>query len=384
MKKEKLALAFALLNFDNLLETESMIKQKYVTEQEIDKVRLKKDDIIKKMIKYIEHQAGNKHSEKNLKDLLEVFSLMVNQSSSKRREIQDIFNSNRATEMVLQLLSSNQQYEATFFNSLMNFCNAMLSGKNKKVQKTIFKYFKIYRQTEKTFSRLSVSITEFTVRLKEGARRSPQFTQSILTCSEVLRFIVLCCEGHYTEMQNYFRTQSNLAVQHNFLKEIVDLMSALASNLSKDLFEPMMLAFDALIELVQGPNRPNQDFLLKGPILELLSNLLMHTGGQQKTKMVQGKEDLLTRELSVWETRRMKYKVITLLQGLCELTDNPTRVFGRFSKFFPIFLMLIYLEECYMDYKRVYGTQELVLHSLNKVVSDNSSTTKHKMISTSQ
>src|SRR3990167_1461385 len=277
MKKEKLALAFALLNFDNLLETESMIKQKYVTEQEIDKVRLKKDDIIKKMIKYIEHQAGNKHSEKNLKDLLEVFSLMVNQSSSNRREIQDIFNSNRATEMVLQLLSSNQQYEATFFNSLMNFCNAMLSGKNKKVQKTIFKYFKIYRQTEKTFSRLSVSITEFTVRLKEGARRSPQFTQSILTCSEVLRFIVLCCEGHYTEMQNYFRTQSNLAVQHNFLKEIVDLMSALASNLSNDLFEPMMLAFDALIELVQGPNRPNQDFLLKGPILELLSNLLMHT-----------------------------------------------------------------------------------------------------------
>lgn len=351
---------------------------------EIEKTSLRKDDIVKKMIKYIEHQAGHKNSEKNLKDLLEVFSLMINQSSTKRREIQDIFNSNRATEMVLYLLSSNQQYESAFFNSLMNFCNAILSGKNRKVQKTIYKHFKAYKQTEKSFWRLSSSITELTHLLKEGSRKPGQYSQAILTCSEVLSFIVLCCEGHYIEMQNYFRTQPNLSVQYNFLKEVVDLLAVLSNNICKDFFDPMMLAFDALIELVQGPNRANQDFLLKGPILELLSNLLMYTNGQSRTRLGHTRDEQHHSELSAWEIRKMKHKVVVLLQGLCELADNPVRVFGRFSKFLPIFLLLIYLEECYMDYKVVYNSQELVLHSLNKVGAADSSMVTPKMRTTSR
>lgn len=353
-----------------------------MSEVEIEKTRLRKDDIIKKMIRYIEVQAGRRHSEKNLEDLLEVFSLMIHQSSAQRREIQDIFNSNRATEMVLYLLSSTQQYEAAFFDSLMRFCNAILSGKNRRVQRTIYKHFRASKQTERSFARLSASIANLTHLLREGTRRPEQSTQAMLTCSEVLRFVVLCCEGHYSDMQHYFRVQPNLSVQHNFVKEVVDLLSVLSIRVCREFFDPMMLAFDALTELVQGPNRANQDFLLKGPILELLSNLLMHSPGQSRTRASPGGDPGSSAELTVWQTRKLKQKAVVLLQGLCELADNPTRVFSRFSKFLPIFLLLVYLEESYLDYRAIYGTQELVLHSLNKVGWASSSTTRQPTSST--
>lgn len=43
------------------------------SEKMIDSLHLKKDDLIKKMIKYIESQVGDKKAEKNLTNLLEVF-----------------------------------------------------------------------------------------------------------------------------------------------------------------------------------------------------------------------------------------------------------------------------------------------------------------------
>jgi hypothetical protein len=66
--------------------------------------RLKKDDLIKKLIDYIENQARKSEAKSNVINLLQIFTIMVNKSKSKAK-IQNLFNSNRAVEMVLSILA---------------------------------------------------------------------------------------------------------------------------------------------------------------------------------------------------------------------------------------------------------------------------------------
>jgi hypothetical protein len=48
------------------------------------------------------------------------------EKSNNTREIQIIFNNNKAMEMALMILSSSRTLEHTFLKSLLMFCNSML------------------------------------------------------------------------------------------------------------------------------------------------------------------------------------------------------------------------------------------------------------------
>ena len=346
-----MGLAYAFLNFDKQLQKQKILDRKLASELTLEQTNLKKDDLIKKMIKYIEFQVGDKNAESNLKNLLEVFSLMI-QNSSAIEEIQDVFNNNNAMEMVLFLLSSVKPLDLAFLKSLMVFCNSMLAKKNSKVQRGVFKHLRAFKQTEKTLARLTSFISGTTTRIKEP-KRSFDMEEDTQICLEVLRFICACCEGHYTEMQDYFRVQPNLSIQFNFLKEVVDLLNALSSQVYQKNYDLLILSFDSLIELVQGPNKANQDFLLKSSILEILSKFLMYSYPANRTQ--RGKDKYATNLLEPYQVRKLKYKSVVLLQATCELIDSPEAVYGRLSKFFPIFLMLIFLEEAYILYEYTYG-----------------------------
>lgn len=371
--EEKLALALAFLNFDKQLDKDTILEKGLADEKLLAKVNLKKDDLIKKMIKYIESQVGDKSVEGNLKNLLEVFSLMI-QESSEMEEMQDIFNDNKAMEMILVVLSSARALEPTFLKSLLVFANAMLQNKNIKVQKTICKHFKTFKQTERTLSRFNSYISQITESLKDknsstNGQGSDTLNKQI--CMEVLKFIIYCCEGHYREMQNYFRSQPNLSVQFNFLKETIDLISALSSQINVNNYEILILCFDVLIEMTQGPNKENQDFIIKSSLLEVLAKFLSLSIIQPKKKRKGASKGVLTdgeiaAHLEPWEFRRIKYKTVVLIMALIELADNPSNVFGRLSKFFSIYLLLTYIEECYVSYKEIYGNEFLV-NSLNNV-----------------
>lgn len=369
--EEKLALALAFLNFDKQLDKDAILERGLADEKLLAKVNLKKDDLIRKMIKYIESQVGDKNAEANLKNLLEVFSLMI-QESSEMEEMQDIFNDNKAMEMILVVLSSPRTLDTAFLKSLLVFANAMLQDKNIKVQKTICKHFKTFKQTERTLSRFNICISQITESLKDKNTKSVNLSmddESRLICLEVLKLIVYCCEGHYREMQNYFRTQPNLSVQFNFLKETIDLIGALSSQITSSNYEILILCFDVLIEMTQGPNKENQDYIIKSSLLEVLGKFLSFSVTRDKRKRkVTGK--IGTGELESWEIRKIKYKSVVLIMALIELADNPSNVFGRLSKFFSIYLILIYIEESFVSYSEIYGN-ELIVDSLNNVVYDN-------------
>jgi hypothetical protein len=366
--EEKLSLALSILNFDKQLDKDRMIEKGLASEKLIAKVNLKKDDLIRKMIKYIENQVTDKSAEANLKNLLEVFSLMIREST-EQAEIQDIFNNNKAMEMVLLVLSSNRPLDTSFLKALIVFANSMLENRNSRVQRTVCKHFKTFKQTERTLRRFSAALTQTTATLKDDSRRSgtpgaPDENRQI--CVEVLKFVVVCCKGHFKEMQNYFRLQPNTSAQFNFVKDTVDLLSALSNRLTASNFEVLILCFDVLIEAVQGPNKENQEFLLKSSILETLAKLLGYCVPVELKSRKSSLKAAVDGQLAPWDIRKMKFKVVVLLQALAELADSPQNVYGRLSKFFSVYLLLVYLAEVHATYTEVYGP-EFQYETLNQV-----------------
>ena len=380
-----MTLALAFLNFDKLIEKERILDAKTdkslissageKAEQEREKSEilktlqaadLKKDELIRKMIKYIEFQVGDKYAENNIKSLLDVFSLMI-QESSEMREIQDVFNNNKAIEMVLFLLSKKQSPVNIFLKSLLIFCNSMLAQKNSKVQKAVFKHFKSYKQSERIFERFATYLSSVSQYIRDEdlqKKNQAAFVESKEICIQILTFLQAGCEGHYLHLQDFFRYQPNFSNQYNFLKEIIGLLSILSAKLHPHNYELLILCFDSLIELIQGPNRANQDFMLKSPILEILSRFLMFSpvpGSKAKRTKVASAS-----ELTAPQIRKIKYKSIVLLEAICELPEDTKSLCSRLSKFFPVFLILVYIEELYLEYCKVFGP-DLAYRSLNRV-----------------
>jgi hypothetical protein len=368
INEEKLSLALSILNFDKQLDKDRMIEKGLAKESLIQKVNLKKDDLIRKMIKYIENQVNDKNAEANLKNLLEVFSLMIREST-EQREIQDIFNNNKAMEMVLLVLSGNRPLETSFLQALLVFANSMLDNKNVKVQKAVCKHFKTFKQTERTLRRFSSTITQMTARIKDDNKKffaSSAQDEGMQICIQVLKFIVVCCKGHFKEMQDYFRIQPSTSIQFNFIKDTIDLLNALSNELTSNNYPILILCFDVLIEAVQGPNKENQEFLLKSSILETLAKLLGYSVQMELKSKKSQLKSTIDNQLSIWEVRKVKSKVVTLIQGLTELADYPQNVYNRLSKFFSIYLLLIYIEDIYNSYIERFG-DELQYQSLNQV-----------------
>lgn len=98
-------LAYAFLNFDQLINEKGLVDSKIFSQDIIRESVLKKDDLIKKLINYIENQINDTNAKNNVINLLFIFSIMI-QKSKNMIEIQNLFNNNGAVNMVLTILSS--------------------------------------------------------------------------------------------------------------------------------------------------------------------------------------------------------------------------------------------------------------------------------------
>jgi hypothetical protein len=190
------------------------------------------------------------------------------------------------------------------------------------------------------------------VRDKKAQKDAEYFNYREIT-EQIFKFCKGCCEGHNETLQDYFRCQSNIVSQFNFLKAIVDLLNVLANDLTSENLELLNLSFDCLIELLQGPNRTNQEFILESPILEVLSKFM--TINQVHDHSHKKHED--NGELKSWQILKIKHKTIVLLSAICEIPEKPERVYSKLSKFFSIHLMVVYLEQSFQLYQRLHGPE---------------------------
>lgn len=88
----------------------------------------------------------------------------------------------------------------------------------------------------------------------------------------VIELLRLFCENHYTELQNYLRSQTSSKTQYN----IVDSLAKLLCSCRLSIFtEPFLdKIFDTLTEFSQGPCRDNQVQISTSGFLEYAAGLL--------------------------------------------------------------------------------------------------------------
>ena len=82
-----------------------------------------------------------------------------------------------------------------------------------------------------------------------------------LAC-KVLIFIECATEGHYTDMQEYFRAQTGMRTQVNLVIDLVNNLLVLERTLSTLTISLTSQLYQTLTELVQGPCPGNQRFLI--------------------------------------------------------------------------------------------------------------------------
>jgi len=90
----------------------------------------------------------------------------------------------------------------------------------------------------------------------------------------ILRLLQLFAEGHFSDLQNYIRQQTNSYHSYDLLVSISDLLGVYMEVKHCKFFETMMQCFDTLTELIQGPCMENQLAVVQSNFPDLASNLL--------------------------------------------------------------------------------------------------------------
>ncbi len=130
----------------------------------------------------------------------------------------------------------------------------------------------------------------------------------------MLDFLQWFCEGHYMAAQDLMRENKERV---NVLAEIVQMLSVLIGDLEKIPSEHLKLAtkaYDCLVEMIQGPCKPNQRLLgCETQILEISNRILRNPFTRAKHA----------------EVHTLKNQVLRLLLALLEGRDDDNEVHKR-------------------------------------------------------
>ncbi len=91
---------------------------------------------------------------------------------------------------------------------------------------------------------------------------------------DILRLLQLFAEGHFTDLQDYIRQQTNSYHNYDLLDDISDLLNEYMEAKHTAFFETMIQCFDTITEFIQGPCFENQIAIIQGSFLDLASSLL--------------------------------------------------------------------------------------------------------------
>jgi len=170
-----------------------------------------------------------------------------------------------ATKMFLTVLSdsSNQSMDAEILNNFLELGIQLLEGGNPKIQKNIYNYFKTFQRSEVLFSKLYSLITTHGNRIrninlssnKDNTRMDnfiDEFSQfGPVLLENTLRLLQLFTEGHYLEIQNYLRYQSQSRNNYDMVAAIIELLRSYLNRMDQANYESMMRCLDTLAEFVQ-------------------------------------------------------------------------------------------------------------------------------------
>jgi len=169
-----------------------------------------------------------------------------------------------ATKMFLIVMSdsSGNSMNPEVFNNFLILAIKLLEGGNPKIQKNIYNYCTTFQKSEALFAKFHAVITTFSKRLKkintsdsfnvelEGLAKEYSNLGSV-TLENILRLLQLFTEGHYTDLQNYIRTQTNSRNNYDMISDVTDLLRSYLNHMYQANYESIMRCLDTLAEFVQ-------------------------------------------------------------------------------------------------------------------------------------
>ena len=341
-------MAKAVHSFDSFFSTE--LKEKYGVEFRVQ-------DFLGRVMMYLAQPQVDLES----KRICYEFLVRWVEVSEKPDATQNLLDKIGATKVSLGLLSELGFSNDKLCTCIVQFLITLLGKGNKLIQKSVYNYFLAnQRATGNFFFHIKKYFDFFTKILNDRAfKREIKYDSKLFLLERIVRFLQLLCEGHFVEMQDYLRTQSNLRRKFNFLEIVSKTLRICCEKPINKTFNLFSLSIDFLIEMVQGPSVENQKNLVELNLIAIFNVMLkwkvspdgvnrlesrMLTSASSllnKTKLVQLKlwnklaEDNLDVDLPTLERSRvaglpmqdsklaqLKYKSLVMFHALLEMQSD--------------------------------------------------------------
>ena len=166
-------------------------------------------------------------------------------------EMQNEFDKMDGTRMLLTVLSeSNTSLIANDLPlNFLTFGVTILDEGNTRVQQTIFHYCQNFQRSEMMFAKFNIIISEEIQRLNSRNEIGHDELQSLIL-ENTLRFLQLFTEGHYLDLQNYIRQQTNSRTNYDMVSLTVELLRSYHRHMNEKTYENIVKCLDTLNEFV--------------------------------------------------------------------------------------------------------------------------------------
>ena len=175
--------------------------------------------------------------------------------------MQNLLDKNDATKMVLTVLSNSIPLDMETMNHFLLLGIELLKGGNNKVQKSIYNYFITFPKSEYIFAKFFNIIQNQVNHLTNQQNREISEDELVedfldlkpLILERTLNFLQLMTEGHYLELQNYIRHQTNSRNNYDIIGMIIELLKAYLhkKSMNEANYENIIQCIETLTEFIQ-------------------------------------------------------------------------------------------------------------------------------------
>ena len=321
IKREKKIMARHLktkINFHHLLKVYIEENQQ---ETEIPIGKEAEIHLVNIFLKFIQENSDNRKYFPVIKELIELMVYLVlvtpeiikrenkveknnlNYFDQKVLEIKEYFFNqcqkaylnNGAIETFLRIACQRGKYfHLNTFNMIIYFFKTILEGGNTDVQKKFIQLFQLLPNSDNLFMSIYQSFNKdifSTLNSDPFIEEIKNDNINLAMITDKLRFLQLLTENHNLYLQNYLRNQTNNRISYNFLNILIEYLSMLLTKLgnlndkystisrycTELYYKRLLFLLDTICEFLQGPCKPNQEYLINTKVIELFNKIMEET-----------------------------------------------------------------------------------------------------------
>jgi len=261
------------------------------------------DDLVTRMKKFVESSFGDETLETASCTVFDILNLHLKRAkdaidnapdphAQKKAKDEYVQKQNKLSELnivdvVYEAISSDADSELG--QRAFELGSEMLADGNTDVQKSIVKYAQSHDANGRFFKNMYDKIARCGQEIKEirklqkankGKKEYMADEQTYEQAEEVLQFMQELCEGHNKELQTVLREQSFNRKSFNLVAQVSDFVGLMGKNqmvlryISDREITTLNLAFDCLIEMMQGPCPENQELIAASSVIDVCVRLL--------------------------------------------------------------------------------------------------------------